>query len=43
MRLGRDYIGIELSEEYAEMSRKRLAGDQPLFSNVRVETRGDES
>jgi DNA modification methylase len=30
-RLGRDYIGIELNPEYAAMSRRRIAGDAPLF------------
>lgn len=35
-RLGRDCIGIELNEVYAEMARKRIASDAPLF--VKIET-----
>lgn len=35
-RLGRDYIGIELNPVYAELSRKRLAGDCPMFADVEV-------
>jgi DNA modification methylase len=33
-RLQRDGIGIELSPEYAEMARKRLTGDAPLFVDI---------
>lgn len=33
-RLGRDYIGIELNPEYAEMSRKRITDDIPLFTEM---------
>ncbi len=40
-RLGRDYIGIELNPEYAEMSRKRLATDQPLFNGCTVSNAKD--
>jgi DNA modification methylase len=32
LRLGRSYIGIELNEDYAEMSRRRIDGDCPLFN-----------
>ena len=31
-RFNRSYIGIELSPEYAEMSRRRIEGDAPLFN-----------
>lgn len=30
-RLGRDFVGFEISGEYNEMARRRLAGDSPLF------------
>lgn len=33
-RLGRDAILIELSPEYSEMARKRIAGDAPLLAEV---------
>ena len=33
-RLGRSSVMIELSEEYAEMARDRIAQDMPLFSQV---------
>jgi len=33
-RLGRDCILIELNPEYAEMARKRIAGDAGLFAEV---------
>ena len=36
-RLQRDAVLIEISPEYAEMSRKRIHGDMPLFSDVKVE------
>lgn len=35
-RLQRDCIGIELNPAYAELARKRIAGDSPLLSNVEV-------
>lgn len=35
-RLGRDAIGIELSEEYVEMSRERIYADGPMFAQVEV-------
>jgi DNA modification methylase len=31
-RFGRNYIGIELNQEYIAMSEKRIANDQPLFN-----------
>lgn len=37
-RLGRDAIGIELSEEYAEMSLRRISGDNPMFNHVELDT-----
>jgi len=33
-RLGRSFIGIELNPEYAEMARKRIEGDMPLFGGA---------
>lgn len=33
-RLGRDAILIELNPDYAEMARRRIAGDAPLFAEV---------
>ena len=33
-RLGRDAILIELNPDYAEMARKRIIGDAPLFAEV---------
>lgn len=33
-RLNREYIGIELNPEYAEMSRKRIYNDAPLLNGV---------
>lgn len=35
-RLGRDAILIELNPDYAEMARRRIAGDAPLFADVEV-------
>ncbi len=32
IRMGLDYVGVELSPEYVEMSRKLLKQDAPLFS-----------
>ena len=31
-RLGRQWLGIELSENYAEQIRKRIAGEKQLFA-----------
>lgn len=33
-RLGRNCIGIELNPAYAEIARKRISGDCPMFSEV---------
>jgi DNA modification methylase len=33
-RTGREYVGIEINTEYAEMARRRIAGDAPLFEAV---------
>lgn len=33
-RMGRDCIGIELNPAYAEIARKRITGDCPMFSEV---------
>jgi DNA modification methylase len=35
-RLGRDFIGIELKPEYAEMARRRIRDDCPLFAEPEV-------
>jgi DNA modification methylase len=40
LRLGRSFIGIELSPTYAEMARDRIRWDAPLF-NVETETHVD--
>lgn len=31
-RMGRDFVGIELKPEYAEMARRRIEGDAPLLA-----------
>jgi DNA modification methylase len=31
-KLGRDFIGIELNPQYAELARRRIGGAMPLFS-----------
>ena len=36
-RLQRDSILIELNPDYAEMARKRIAGDCPMFADVNIE------
>ena len=36
-RMGRNAIIIEISPEYAEMARERIAGDSPMFTDVAVE------
>jgi site-specific DNA-methyltransferase (adenine-specific) len=38
LQLGRNYIGIDLSEPYIEMARKRIEQEtDPLFSKITVE------
>lgn len=32
-RLGRRFLGMDLSAEYVEMARRRITGDQPLFNS----------
>jgi len=34
LRHGRRYVGIELSEEYVAMSRRRIVGDAPLWNTL---------
>jgi hypothetical protein len=31
-RLGRRFLGVELKPQYADMARRRIAGDMPLFN-----------
>lgn len=33
-RLGRDAVLIELNPDYAEIARRRIHGDSPLFATV---------
>lgn len=35
-RLNRNFVGIELNPEYAEMARKRIRDDAPLFNDVEM-------
>ena len=34
LRLGRDYVGVELKREYAEMARARIHNDAPVLNRV---------
>ena len=36
LREGVNFIGIELNPEYAEIARRRITGDAPLFASVEV-------
>ena len=36
-RLGRDAVLIEISPEYADMAKRRIKGDAPMFTNVTME------
>jgi DNA modification methylase len=42
LRNGRNYIGCELNPDYADISRKRIADDQPLLNSVTVIGEDDE-
>ena len=42
-RLGRDSILIEISPEYAEMSRRRINDDMPLFAQIEAESEAELS
>jgi len=35
-RLGCDFVGIDLSPQYADMARRLLCDDMPLFSRAPV-------
>ena len=35
--LGRDFVGVELNPDYAEMARKRIRDDRPMFNRVELE------
>ena len=32
-KMGRRYVGIEVSQEYVDMARKRIADAMPMFAN----------
>ena len=36
LRYHRDFVGIELNPEYAEMAERRIGGEIPLFAGVEV-------
>ena len=36
-RLGRNCVGIELNPEYAEIARKRIAGDAGMFAAIETQ------
>ena len=36
MRHGCDFIGTELNADYAEIARKRIENDQPIFNTVTI-------
>ena len=38
LREGREYVGVEVSPEYVELSRRRIVGDAPLWNVVEVES-----
>jgi len=42
LRHGRNYIGCELNPQYADISRNRIADDQPLLNNVTLIGEDDE-
>ena len=42
-RLGRNFVGVELNPEYAEMAAKRIHDANPLFANVTSSISTDEA
>jgi len=36
-KLGRDFVGIEISPDYSAMAAKRIIADAPLFNEVYAE------
>lgn len=36
LRHGRNFVGIELNPDYAEMARQRIENDAPLFNEIVV-------
>jgi DNA modification methylase len=34
VRHGRNFVGIELNPEYADMARRRISAEAPLFVRV---------
>lgn len=42
LRLGRNFVGVELSRSYAEMAAERIRGDAPLLNEVALEAADEE-
>jgi DNA modification methylase len=36
MRLGMNYLGVELNEEYVEIAKKRICDESPMFNEVEI-------
>jgi DNA modification methylase len=36
LRYHRNFVGIELNPEYADMARRRISGDRPMFNEVQI-------
>lgn len=37
LKHGRNFVGVELNPEYAEIARNRIESSQPMFNNVTIE------